>query len=190
MNATTTRARRHGAPSGAPPTPGGHVRDRPGGSPITLTGRGGVVAIFAVSVLGALIGQLFGGATVAGVAFVLGCVAAALLTRPSDLLMLAVCPPVVFFAVTLVAEFIGALGDRSFVLSVLVGLLSTLASQAPWLFIGTALVLAISVPRGLPAELRELRSRLAGARRLSDIYDDDPVRWNEPPAPRTPRDPL
>lgn len=188
VSTTMTRARKRGAPAGAPSTPGGRVPHRTGGPQITLTGRGGVVVIFAVSLTGMLIGQLFGGATLAGIAFLLGCAAAALTTRPADLPTLVVCPPAVFFGATLISEFVGSLGDGSFVQSVLLGVLSTLAAQAPWLFVGTAVALGISVPRGLPGELRELRTRLAGARRLSDVYDEDPVRWNEPPSPRPRRD--
>lgn len=144
--------------------------------------------IFAASLLGALIGRLLDVAPLPGIAFILGCAAAALLTRPADILSLAVCPPAVFFVVTLVSEFIGALGDGSMVRSVLLGVLSALAQQAPSLFLGTALVIGILIPRGLLTNLRELRTRLAGARRLSDLYDDDPVRWNETPGPRPHRE--
>lgn len=181
---TRTRARRRGAPAGSTSTPGGRVRHRPGGSPITLTGRGGVVVIFAASLLGALIGRPLDITPLPGIAFILGCAAAALLTRQADILTLSVCPPAVFFVVTLFSEVIGALGDGSMVRSVLLGVFGTLAQQAPSLFLGTALVIGILIPRGLPANLRELRTRLAGARRLSDLYDEDPVRWNETPGPR------
>lgn len=162
----------------------GRVRRRPGAPPVTLTGRGGVVVISAATLVGALAGQLFEVGTLPGLAFIAGCVAAALLTRSADVLSLAVCPPVVFFAVALITEFFDAMSGESVLRSALLGVVGLLAAQAPWLFLGTALVIGITVPRGLLTSASELRTRLAGARRLSDIYDEDPVRWNEPPSSR------
>jgi hypothetical protein len=75
------------------------------------------------------------------------------------------------------------LGEDSFLRGTALGVLGSLASTAPWLFGGTLLVLAITVPRGLPACIRDLRARLAGGRLFETEENENPVRWEEPPAP-------
>jgi hypothetical protein len=158
------------------------------GAAITLTGRGGVVVLFAAGLLGALLARWFESPLLGGAGFVIGCVLAALATRPADLLTLAVSPPAVFLAVTLVAEIVSAVGEQSMLRGAALGVLASLASTAPWLFGGTLLVLAITVPRGLPADIRELRGRLAGGRLFETEENENPVRWEEPPAaPRSHR---
>ena len=62
-----------------------------------------------------------------------------------------------------------------------VGLLTSLASTAPWLFFGTLLVLVITVFRGLPANVRELRGKLVGVRLFEKEDNENPVRWDESP---------
>jgi hypothetical protein len=140
------------------------------------------VVVFGFALLGALLGSeaLFGLGLLPGISFVIGCVLAAIATRPADLLTVSVSPPVVFFVVALIASIVDALGGGSLLQGVFVGLITTLAASAPWLFLGTLLVLAITIPRGLPANVRELRARLIGGRRFDEDYDDDPVRWDEP----------
>ncbi|MFI0351563.1 DUF6542 domain-containing protein [Actinomadura sp. 9N407] len=155
------------------------------GPAITLTGRGGVVVLFAVGLLGALPARWFDAPLLAGAGFAIGCVLAALATRPADLLTLAVSPPAVFLVITLIAETVTAIGEPSMLRGAALGVLASLASTAPWLFGGTVLVLAITVPRGLPANIRELRGRLAGSRLFETEENENPVRWEEPPA--TPR---
>ncbi|MEW2359560.1 DUF6542 domain-containing protein [Spirillospora sp. NPDC029432] len=154
------------------------------GAAITLTGRGGVVVLFAAGLLGALPARWFDAPLLAGAAFAIGCALAALATRPADLLTLAVSPPAVFLAVTLLAEIVTSIGEGSLLQGVALGVLASLAATAPWLFGGTLLLLAISVPRGLPAAVRDLRGRLAGGRLFETEENENPVRWEEPPAPR------
>lgn len=168
-----------GAPDGAAEAPRGSVRRRSRGSSITLTGRGGIVVVFGTGLLGALLAQWLDTPMLFGIAFVVGCVLAALATRPADLLTLAVSPPVAFLAAAFVAELVGALGGGSVLRGVLVGLLGTLATGAPWLFLGTLLVVGVTLPRGLLAGFRDLRDRLAGSRLFDEDPDEDPVRWDE-----------
>ncbi|HEX2315348.1 MAG TPA: DUF6542 domain-containing protein [Thermomonospora sp.] len=155
-------------------------------SATTVTGRGGVVILFAVGLLGALAARWLDLGVAAGLGFVAGCALAALTTRPADLLTLSVCPPLVFLVVTVVAEVLTSFGADSLAREVLVGLATTLATTAPWLFLGTVLVVVIAIPRGLPATVRDLRTRLAGSRILQEDESQDPVRWDESPR-RDPR---
>ncbi|GAA2604092.1 DUF6542 domain-containing protein [Actinomadura fulvescens] len=175
----------------ASPAPGGRVRREgraasraasSGGGAIALTGRGGIVVVFGTGLFGALFARWFDLAILAGLAFAVGCALAAFMTRPADLLTLAVSPPLVFFAVTFLAEVLTTVGEGSLVRGVTVGLVTTMASTAPWLFLGTILVIAISVPRGLVTAFRELRTKLAGSRLFEEEENENPVRWDETPA--------
>ncbi|MEU5880294.1 DUF6542 domain-containing protein [Spirillospora sp. NPDC047279] len=182
------------APGGASPAPGGPVR-RDGGAPgprlrsaaagngpIALTGRGGIVVIFGVGLLGALFSRGLETPMLAGLAFAAGCALAAFATRPADLLTLAVSPPLVFLAVTLVAEIMTSLGEDSLFRGIAVGMITALASTAPWLFLGTILVIGIGAPRGLVTAYRELRDKLVGSRLFEEEENENPVRWDETPA--------
>lgn len=177
-----------------PPT-GPARRSRPGPA-VTLTGRGGAVVVFACTLLGALLGGLLGIRPAQSFCFVVGCLLAVLTTRRTDLLTLVVSPPLLFFLVCLLSALTGSIGEKSFLLSVVVTVAAKLTSSVPWLFLGAVLVVLIAVPRGLPANLRDLRARVAadnpfrgraslrGRGRKNE--DDDPVRWDEtlakPPA--------
>jgi hypothetical protein len=177
---STTRVR--GVPSGASPTLGGRVPRQPSRSPspISLTGRGAIVVIFTIGLLGALLAPKLGLGLMAGLLFVVGCGLAAVTTRRADLLTLAVSPPMVFLTTTLVAQALYALDDESFLQSVSAGLVLALAAGAPWLFLGTALVVGVAFSRGLMDDLRDLRARLAagGPTGADTDSDEDPVRWD------------
>jgi hypothetical protein len=190
MSTSTVRG---DAPGGASKPSGGPVgRQRGGSAPrsrsvtargaITLTGRGGIVTIFAAALLGALLSRWLDLEPLAGAGFVVGCAVAALTTRPSDLLTLAVCPPLLFLAATLIAEVVTALGEGSLLRGVTVGLLTSLAATAPWVFLGTILVVVVTAPRGLLAGVGELRGKLARTRLFEEEENQDPVRWDERPA--------
>ncbi|GAA4608403.1 hypothetical protein GCM10023195_32890 [Actinoallomurus liliacearum] len=160
---------------------------------MTLTGRGGAVVVFSCTLLGALIGGLFGPRSAQGVLFVAGCLLAVSMTRRTDLLTLVVSPPLLFFLVSLLSAVTGSIGEKSLLVSVAVTLAAKLTSSVPWLFLGAVLVVLIAVPRGLPANLRELRARVAAdnpfrgrtalraRRRGRTDEDDDPVRWDDGP---------
>ncbi|ACY96677.1 MULTISPECIES: DUF6542 domain-containing protein [Thermomonospora] len=158
---------------------------RPGRSAGAVTGRGGIVILFGLGLTGALAARWLDLELLAGLGFVAGCALAALTTRPADLLTLTVSPPLVFFVLTVVAETLTTLGQESLLRGVLVGVLTSLATGAPWLYGGSALVVLIAIPRGLPEQVRDLRRRLAGSRILQEDENADPVRWEESPR-RTP----
>ncbi|WP_017589419.1 DUF6542 domain-containing protein [Nocardiopsis ganjiahuensis] len=132
------------------------------GSPPRLTGRGGVLLIVVFSFAGTMIAHLASTPAVPGVAFTLACLATAALVRPNDLLSLSVSPPIAYFVAVVAAESLLALGNEGFARVLILGLASRLAEVAPWLFLGTALVLVVAVFRGLPGNLRTLGDELNG----------------------------
>ncbi|GIH69217.1 DUF6542 domain-containing protein [Sphaerimonospora thailandensis] len=117
---------------------------------LRLTARGAIALLFVITLLGQAM-------LPSGVGFVAGCLAAALLVRPRDLLPLVVTPPLVFFVAALLVEGVHSLASGSVPQTLGVGLFTALSSGAPWLFAGTALTLLIAWRRGLPANVRELR---------------------------------
>ncbi|MFW5416351.1 hypothetical protein J0910_06985 [Nocardiopsis sp. CNT-189] len=135
-----------------------------GGAQIRLTGRGGVLVIIAAGVLAALVAEATGWSALNGYVFVASCVAAALLVRPGDLLSLTVSPPLAYFSAAVLAESLLTLGSEGFVRGLAIGMGTRLADVAPWLFLGTALVLLIAVFRGLPANFRDFSDQLNGRR--------------------------
>jgi hypothetical protein len=137
---TQTRAR--GQKAGGPPRP-----RSPG--PITLTGRGAVVALFAVSFLGLLIVAWTGWSALADVMFVMTCGVVTCYARPSGLRWVVVCPPLAFLSGCVLAQALTA--PDSF--SAAEGILVTLGGSAPWLFTGTVLTVAIAVGRGWRPEI-------------------------------------
>jgi hypothetical protein len=147
--------------------------------------------VFGSTLLGAIAGSLLGLHGAQGFFFIVGCLLSVLTTRRTDLLTLVVSPPLIFFLVSLLSAVIGSLGERSFVISVLLSLITTLTSSMPWMFVGAVLVVVIAIPRGLPANLRELstgiaadnpfRGRTSLRGRKDKDTDDDPVRWDEAP---------
>lgn len=147
---------------------------------LRLTARGAIVMLFVITLVGMPL--------LPGLAFVAGCLAAALLVRPRDLLPLVVTPPLVFFCAALVAELIGALGSDSMLQTLALGMFTTLSSSAPWLFVGSALALGVAWVRGLPANVREFRGAPAPApapaarvrRRRVRTFDPEPEGYFEP----------
>jgi len=141
-------------------------RDRPPPQPspwVQLTGRGAVLVMLAVFVLGLLGASWLHWPVLAGAAFLAGSAAAARYTRPADLLTAAVTPPLLF-CVALVGVKAGtATGNAA--LSIAEGTALTLAGAAPWLFAGTALSLIIAWSRGLTRCVRELRQDLRRSHR-------------------------
>ncbi|GHD30487.1 DUF6542 domain-containing protein [Nocardiopsis kunsanensis] len=132
--------------------------------PLRLTGRGGVLLIVLFSVAGTMIAHAASWPAAPGIAFTAACLLTAATVRPPDLLSLSVSPPIAFFVSVVSAESVLALGNDGFTRVLMLGLASRLAEVAPWLFLGTALVLVIAVFRGLPGNLRELGDELNGRR--------------------------
>jgi hypothetical protein len=123
-----------------------------------VTGRGAVLIMAGVFLIGLLASALLGWAVPGGLAFVLGCVLAARCTRPADLLTAAVSPPLVLAGVLPFVTL--ATGSGGLFLSVVVGSVVTLAGIAPWLAGGMVLTLAIAWARGLPRCVQDLRRAL------------------------------
>ncbi|MFL1379549.1 MULTISPECIES: DUF6542 domain-containing protein [unclassified Nocardiopsis] len=138
------------------------TRTRPNAGAARLTGRGGVLVIALFSVTGTAIAHLAELPAAPGIAFTLACLLTVSLVRPSDLLSLSVSPPIAFFVAVVATESVLALGNEGFARVLLLALASRLAQVAPWLFLGTALVLVVGVFRGLPGNLRALGDELNG----------------------------
>jgi len=122
---------------------------RPRSGSITLTGRGGAVALFAACFLGLLIAAWTGWNLFADVIFVMSCGLVACYTRASGLRGVVVCPPLAFFAGSVLAQLLTA--PDAF--SVATGILITMAISAPWLFTGAGLTVAIALGRGWRPDL-------------------------------------
>jgi len=136
----------------------------PSGS-IKLTARGAVIGLFAASLLGLLLAAWTGWTAVADAIFVMSCGVVAYYTRTKGLRTVMVSPPLTFLAGLVCAQL--ATAPDSF--SAAEGILVTLATSAPWLFIGTGLTMAIAFGRGwrpkLPARLTgDLRAAVRDAR--------------------------
>lgn len=119
---------------------------------VQLTARGAVLGLFVVCFAAMVLAEWTGWTALTGLAFVAGGGAAAWYTKRGALLPLAVSPPVVFLAACASAEMLTA--PSTF--ATLTGIIITLATAAPWLFTGTALILGIGVCRGLPGEIADL----------------------------------
>ena len=132
-----TQTRAPAQQAGGPPRPW-----LPG--PVRLTGRGAVVALFAVSFLGLLFAAWTGWGAFADVVFVMTCGVVACYTRVSGLRWLVVCPPLAFFTGSVLAQVLTAPDN----FAALEGMLVTLGTSTLWLFTGTVLTVAIAIGRG------------------------------------------
>jgi hypothetical protein len=146
---------------------------RTAGGPVRLTGRGGVVALFAACFGSLLFAAWTGWAVLADVVLVMTCGLVACYTKPAGLPSLVVSPPLAFGAGSVLAQLITA--PDTF--SALTGILVTLGGSALWLFTGTGLTLAIALGRGWRPELP---GRLLGNLRVA-LRDARPRgdRWTE-----------
>jgi hypothetical protein len=99
-----------------------------------------------------------------GFAVLTGCVLAARFARRSALLAVAVSPPLVFAIAVVCAEAVtgSATAGHSGFLAATEGVFLTLAGAAPWLFASVAICLVITLLRGLPQCVRDLREELRG----------------------------
>lgn len=117
---------------------------RPRSGSITLTGRGGAVALFAACFCGLLIAAWTGWDLLADVMFVMTCGLVACYTRASGLRGVVVCPPLAFFTGSVLAQLLTAPD----IFSAAVGILITLGTSTLWLFTGTGLTALIALGRG------------------------------------------
>ncbi len=146
--------------SGDPGGPAGPRGARAGGSPpdVRLTGRGAILALLVLSFAGLLLSDWLGWGLLADVTFVAACVVIACYAKPSDLLAVSVCPPLAFFVACVLAKLATSVGGTA----AAEGTLITLATSAPWLFLGTAVTILIGLRRGLLDNIRDLRQGLRG----------------------------
>ena len=130
--------------------------------PPRLTGRGAVLTMAGIFLVGLLAANLFGWPMLAGLAFVAGCVLAARYTASADLLTVVISPPLLFVGLMVLVSAVT--GPGSLVLSVVVGSVATLTGAALWLAVGMAVTIVIAWARGLPRCIRDLRRELARGR--------------------------
>ena len=133
-------------------------REGTGGRTVRLTGRGAILALLVLSFLGVIVSDWLGWGMLADATFVTACVVIACYAKPSDLLPVAVCPPLAFFVACVCAKLATSAGG----ISAAEGTLVTLATSAPWLFLGTVLTILIGLRRGLLGNIRDLRQGLRG----------------------------
>ena len=117
-----------------------------------LTGRAGVLEVFAGCFLGLLIADWANWSALAGAVFFMASTLTAYYVRPSGLLPVVVSPPLLFFAACVLAKALTSAGS----LAAFSGTMVTLASSAGWLFAGTGLTILIALLRGLRSEVRAL----------------------------------
>jgi len=117
---------------------------RPRSGSITLTGRGGAVALFAACFCGLLLAAWTGWDLLADVIFVMTCGLVACYTRASGLRGVVVCPPLAFFTGSVLAQLL----TTPDIFSAAVGILITLGTSTLWLFTGTGLTALIALGRG------------------------------------------
>ncbi|GAA2723526.1 DUF6542 domain-containing protein [Actinocorallia aurantiaca] len=151
-------------------------RQKKKAAPLSLTARGGIAAVFVLSLLGALVDV----SVLPGLVFVAACVLAAVFTKPADLPSLVVAPPLVGFLATLTAEVAGGLSDGSVLRSLLIAVPLELGARAPWLVAGTVLTAVVAWRRGVLEAWREISLKASGFRLTQERQtEEDPVRWDE-----------
>lgn len=162
-------------------------------SAVKLTARGAVTLSLVATIAGYIVASAFDTTPhLVGLVFVAASLFGVLLVHPRELLSLVVTPPLAFFLATLVIELGRALGSVSVVQSLTLGLYTSLSAGAPWLFAGSAVVLAVAWRRGLRDNVRDLREELrAGAEvprpRKEQTFAPEPEGYFEPKVYGTPR---
>lgn len=161
-----------------------HIVSRPDTyRPLRLTGRGTILLIVVVCFVTSLAALMFGQPTVSGVGFLCAVIFAVLFVRPQDLLTLSVSPPIAYFVGALLAELAYAFGRDGQAGGALVGIGAQLAHAAPWLFLGTAIVLVLGVFRGLATSIREFTEELTAARIRRGSRSESHGKTNDSAAP-------
>ncbi|MGC1567296.1 MAG: DUF6542 domain-containing protein [Trebonia sp.] len=117
-----------------------------------LTGRGGVLVVFAGCFLGLLVADWANWGELADAVFFMASSLTAYYVRPSGLLPVVVSPPLLFFAACVLEKALISAG----LLAAFSGTVVALASSAGWLFAGTGLTILIALLRGLRSEVRAL----------------------------------
>jgi ABC-type Fe3+-siderophore transport system permease subunit len=127
---------------------------------LRLTARGTALAVFSLCFPGTLTSGWLHMPVLSGASFVAACLLAALATRREDLLVVVTLPPLMFaFSAICVAA---VSSDGGGFLAAASGVALTLGAAVVWLLIGEALLIVLSLFRGLPAGIRDLRADLRG----------------------------
>ena len=134
---------------GSPPSPSSPERRPPG---TRLTGRGGVVIVFAACLLGMVVADWAHWGELADAVFFMASSLTAYYVRPSGLLPVVVSPPLLFFFACVLEKVLVSSG----LLAAFSGTVVALADSAGWLLAGTGLTIAIALARGLRSEIRAL----------------------------------
>ena len=127
---------------------------------LRLTARGAALAMFSIMFPGTLTSGWLHFPALSGASFVAACVLAALATRREDLLVVVTLPLVVFLASAICVAVVSSGGGG--VLAGVSGIALTLGRAALWLLAGEAIVLVLSLFRGLHRCVRDLRTDLRG----------------------------
>ena len=147
----------HGSPQ---PAVAGRLGDRFGGwlgggegdGQGSVTGRGGVLVVFAGCFLGLLVADQANWGELGDAVFFMASSLIAYYVRPSGLLPVVVSPPLLFFTACMLEKALISAG----LLAAFSGTVVALASSAGWLFTGTGLTILIALLRGLRSEVRAL----------------------------------
>jgi hypothetical protein len=125
-----------------------------------LTARGAALAMFSLFFPGTLTSGWLNLGALSGASFLAGCILAGLYTKREDLLLVVMTPPLIFAASSVCVTAVSSNGGG--VISAVSGIALILAAAAPWLFAGELAILVISLFRGLPRSVRNLRAELRG----------------------------
>lgn len=131
-----------------------------------VTTRGALLGMFALCLVGCLLAAWLHRDVIAGVSFVATGILAPIYARRQALLYIVISAPVIFLLAEIAAQLITAQGGgHGSALSVVEGILLTLAGVAPWLLSGTVICVGVAISQGLPECIREFRAGLRGESR-------------------------
>ena len=117
-----------------------------------LTGRGGVLVVFAACFFGLLVAHWAHWSELAYAVFFMASTLTAYYVRPSGLPPVVVSPPLLFFVACAAEKALTSSGPTA----AFQATVAALAAAAGWLFAGTGLTVVIALLRGLPSQVRAL----------------------------------
>jgi hypothetical protein len=127
-----------------------------------MTARGAMVAMFGLFLAADLTASWTGHEVPAGLGFLAACILGPSLVRKHALLQVLAASPAIFLVALVITQIATAqgTGKHGKILSVLEGTVLVLAALAPWLLSGTAIGVAVALPRGLVQCTRDLKREL------------------------------
>lgn len=125
--------------------------------PVRLTAAGAVLIIVVATFVGGLLDSVFGVGYgfATGACFVVACVGTAVTIRDSDIVTLAVTPPLLFTIGLAAAETVRSWGSGNWLRNEAVALSMGLAGNALWLVAGTLAMALIAFGRYRQRKLRQ-----------------------------------